>query len=189
MSTYWTHFCYPMNTSTHSEKDINSARTLFLVFCSSYIIGDIMGCLEDTYSLLFFIVVLSILYASRLYYRHIFLSALLALSLGYSVGQHAIVAQDARYATLQNITRNFTLKGDITGSVDTLLFRKERTSVYRVLIANFDTFANSENISQNTIPVLENNAVSLFVEIPSNLQIAPGDTIQFSGKIEKNIDE
>ncbi len=176
-----------MNTSPHPEKSINRARTLFLVFCSSFIIGDIIGCLGHIPSLLFFVGTLSILSFSRVYYRPTFLIALLAVSLGYSLGQQAVIAQERKYTTLKNITHNFTLKWDIIGSVDALLFRKERTTVYRVYIDNFATFAKWESKNSLTQYRKEEISTTIFVEIPSNLQIINGDKIAFSGKIENNL--
>ncbi|MBP6981794.1 hypothetical protein KBB25_03415, partial [Candidatus Gracilibacteria bacterium] len=77
-------------------------------------------------------------------------------------------------------TNNFTQKKDIIGEVDTILFKKAFSSVYRLNIKKID---NDDIISTG----YRQKKLSIFVEIPSNLHLKNGDIINFQGKIEQNI--
>lgn len=175
-----------MNSSPHTKKNIAGTRGLFLLFCGAFILGDILGCQRDILSICILVWSALVILIRDLRYSHIVLSLLLGVSLGFSLGQSATEEQMRKYDELREVTRGFTLKWHIEGTIEQLLFQKERTKVYLLSIDNFDTLDNfDKNVSKSLLE--KKYTTSLFVEIPSNLTIRNGDRIGFSGKVERNI--
>jgi ComEC/Rec2-related protein len=180
-----------MTTAAYTEKDLNIPRILFLIFCGCFIIGDVLGVLSDTESFLFFIGIGVFGIFSWKLSRYICLSALLGIGIGFLIWQQAFMLQYERYSILVNMTKNFSTKWTITWHIDTLLFKKERSSVYRLYIDNFDTLDNFDKNYDNALNssyLREKTRTSLFIEVPSNLRLNRGDHLEIPGKIMKNID-
>lgn len=175
-----------MTASSHPKKNIKNARALFLVFCGSYILGDIIGCLRESVYLGIIVSSLILGYLFIQEYRRTFLSLLLGISMGFSFWQSAIMHQEKMYRELSWITQNFTLRGNIQATVQGLMFQKERSKVFLVNIDNFDKIDNFDNINKVSISKGK-SSTTLFVEVPVNLTLRKGDIIGFSGKIENNI--
>ncbi len=175
-----------MTSSSYTKKTISSTRELFLIFCASYIIGDILGCQKDSmsiYILVWFVLIMGIF---RKWFLYILISLLLGVSFGFYTWQSANSEQTKKYDELAKITHQFTVKWNIEWTIEKLLFRKDHTIVYLLSIDNFDTIDNFDNNTSNPIGKSK-YTTSLFIEVPSNLTLRSGDRIGFSGKIEKNI--
>jgi ComEC/Rec2-related protein len=178
-----------MNTETHTEKNITQARFIFFVICGGFIIGDILGITRNVLSLAVLVIGLFFLYTTKRQYKYIFLVGILSMSIGYSFGKWATEKHDAQYTSLKQITGNFSRKMEITGKVDKLVFQKERTSVYKLYIDNFDTIDNFDKNKKNLYSYMstEHVSTSLFIEIPSNLTINIWDTVSAIGSIKENV--
>ena len=176
-----------MTSSSHTRKDIIRARGLFLLFCGAFILGDILGCQRDILNMCLLVgFTFMILIVKRRVYSPILLSLLLGVSLGFSLGQSASIEQMTKYDELREMTQGFTLKWKTEGTIEKLLFQKERTKVYLLSIDSFDKIDSFANSGSRLLPKRK-YTTSLFVEVPSNLTLRSGDRIGFSGKIEKNI--
>ena len=186
-----------MNTSIHAEKTINLARSLFIAFSISFIVGDVLGCLWDIWSILFLVWALFGIYLWYMssHYRFIVLLGILGMSIGYLIGLQWLGRYTQWYEHIRATTHDFTRKWALQGDVEDLLYTKERSKVYKVSIDifdtidkidTFDTTYTDKNTQYSRIP-WENPRFSLFIEIPSNLTLDVWDRIKFSGLIKKNI--
>lgn len=178
-----------MNTSSHTKKGIKTARIGFLLFWISFCIGDILWIL-GLYSIAYVIILLALTGSlwSR-YYRYIIISFVCGIIWGFALGHHENITHKNTLKYLTQLTENFEKKADITLTIDTILYTKERTKTYKAYIDNFDTFDNFdiwnntwENLSQNRL-----YKVSVFVEVPENLAIYDGDRLRFRWKIEPTL--
>ncbi len=70
----------------------------------------------------------------------------------------------------------------MTGRVDQLLYTSDLSSTYRLYI---DKIANR---STGHTEIFGSKNIGIFLEIPSNLHIGIGDTIEYTGKVMKVIE-
>ena len=180
-----------MNTSIHAEKTINPARSIFIAFCAAFIIGDVIGCLWDIWSLIFMVMIISGIYSFHIRSgsRFIALLGILGMSVGYLVGLHWVRQYTEWYERIRTVTHDFTRKWTLRGDVESLLYAKERSKVYQVSIDTFDTIdtPNGDKDIHHSQTLWGDARFSLFIEIPSNLTLEVWDRIRFSGLIKKNI--
>lgn len=108
------------------------------------------------------------------------LVSLLAMVLGYGYGDRCYRLSIQALEIMQNELHIFEGKKHITGTIDTRVFSKERSDIYRLNIDTVDTIS----IRDGPIP---EGKYSIFIEVPSNLDMHPGEKIGFVGKVSKNI--
>lgn len=169
-----------MNISKYREKNLVSVRGLFLIFCISYVFGDsvwVSSWLMSLNSLLCICLYICVAFSGR--FRIYSLIGLLAFSCGSFYGNYYSHRTIERISVLQ-AGGLYEWKKHITGKIDTVLFSKERSTTYRLLIDKID--------NRSTEKLLIPGPYSIFVEIPSNLDISPWDSIAFTGKIQKILD-
>jgi ComEC/Rec2-related protein len=150
---------------------------------------------------MFFILIVTLLGISWVFFRvlrSIFFFALLGLALGYFLGNMAQETQYQKYIKLREMTSEFSQKWEITGQIKKIAYRKDRSTVYLLMIDNFDNFDKSwSKPMQESISHVEEDGFSflvkrrlspsIFIEIPENLTVAIGDRVKFLGTIKKNI--
>jgi ComEC/Rec2-related protein len=169
------------------------------------IIGDIIGLISTGYILSVIVIITCTLALSVRHLRAILVSISLGLLLGGSLGISTHEAKKESYQKVADITWNFSLKGDITLTISSRAYKKERSWVYVWHIhtfANFDTFAKwqSNHIWKAENSVEEDTYIdhwlslwqrwvspTIFLEVPSNLDITPWDILEVRGKIRRNI--
>lgn len=180
-----------MNASPHSEKNIIHPRVLFILFCISLIWGDVFGSqgIENIDSILIVVCMSCCLFFIKIHYR-IILSILLGLSIGYFVWGYSWHQSYKKYEALQEITLNFTKKFSYTGKVEKLVFTKENTNVYLFLIDNFDNIDNFDKQKkwEETQYRKEKIRSSFFIEVPKNLDLHKGDTIEFTSIVKNTLE-
>lgn len=170
-----------MNISKHREKNLVHYRGLFLSFCLSYVIGDIIG-VSGGNSWDFWIFLSIFLFAlSVRKWRMLALTGIIAYMLGWGYGYYTYEKSFENIVFLEKEMHLFEGKKSVVGTIDSAMFSAERSNTYRLIIDNID------NISTHDIPEKEGK-LSIFVEIPSNLDIEEGDHISFTGKIRENIE-
>ncbi len=153
----------------YTRTTLESPRGFFLVFCSLFLIGDILWWSLWTTDIVFCILILlfGVIFHS---WRVMALFGVLGFILGAIIGYWAIQEKMNEYAQLSKITKGFTQKLYTEWVVEKRVYKKERSDVYRLHIDTFDTYSTS-----------------IFIEIPSNLHIKIGDILWFTGSIQKNI--
>lgn len=167
-----------MNLSKYREKNLVHARGLFLSFCTSYIIGDIVWVSGgwDFFIFLVFLIFIS------LWKRWILIGiiAIVGYLLWYGYGAYSYANTRATLDSLASSWYIYDVKNRYIWTIEKRLYSKERSEVYRLNIDNIDTTSTWEI----SIPEKE---ITIFVELPSNIRTEPGDVIWFTGKIQKNI--
>ncbi len=170
-----------MNISEYWEKNLVHPRGLFLTFCLSFILGDILGVWGKSFLFdLFPFCLLFGWFICTRYWRYIGVLWCTWILLWYSYGSHAA---ETRWNTIHELSSEYHLfegKKSILGTIDTHLFSKERSDTYRLSIDKIDNISTQKTAS-------EWRKISIFVEIPSNLHIHEGDVISFTGKISEII--
>ena len=92
------------------------------------------------------------------------------------------------FRILERITQGFEKKSRIEGTVEKEISQKERSRVVLLRIDTFDNFDTTSTISFSRFSFYrEVSRPSLFVEVPSNLDIEVGERIAFDAKIRSNI--
>lgn len=169
-----------MNISKHREKNLVHYRGLFLSFCLSYVIGDIIGVSHgNTWDFWIFLGIFLLALSMRKW-RILALTGMIAYVFGWGYGYYTYEKTFEKVVFLEKNVHLFEGKKSIVGTIDSAMFSTERSNTYRLIIDNID------NISTRDIPEKEGK-LSVFVEIPSNLDIKEGDQIAFTGKIRENI--
>ncbi len=92
------------------------------------------------------------------------------------------IKREIDYNILMKNTEWFSWSYTIKGKVEKILYTSNLTNTYRLHI---DNIAN-RSTKINTI-VSEKN-IGIFIEVPNNLHLTPGDIIEFDGKIMKLIE-
>lgn len=151
------------------QTTLGSPRGFFLIFCSLFLIGDIIWWTWWKIDILISIVFL-LFFALSHSWRYLAFFGIFGLLLGGVLGNSAIEKKMNEYVLLSKITNGFSLKQHNEGIVEKRVYKKDRSDVYRLHIDTIDT-----------------HSTSIFVEIPSNLHINIGDTLGFTGTIKKNI--
>ena len=169
-----------MNISKHWEKNIVHARGLFLTFCMSYIIGDIIAVSGSWLSTLMIFVSIATLMFSFSRWRIIIICSILWVILGYAYWYMSYAHTIETLHAMEDDIHIFEWKKYIRGTIDARLFTKERSATYRLIIATLDS-GSTQHIS---LPL---GKYSIFVEIPSNLRLNAWDMIAFTGRVSKNI--
>jgi ComEC/Rec2-related protein len=102
---------------------------------------------------------------------------LISLSLcGWYMGHQDLSVRQTDWQTLQDTTQNFSGSYTVRWTVDHLMYTSDLRSTYRLQIA---TIANRSTTQKS----LSWSDIGILVEVPNNLHIHIGDTIEFTGKI------
>lgn len=102
---------------------------------------------------------------------------LIFLSLcGWYMGHQDLNTRQEDWSKLRDITGNFSGSYTIRWTVDHLMYTSDLRSTYRLQI---DTIANRSTLQKS----LSWSDIGILVEIPNNLHIHIGDTIEFTSKI------
>jgi ComEC/Rec2-related protein len=146
----------------------------------SFIIGDIIGIIEGIWGMIFviFSIALGVLLFSK-YWRIYGLVTLITLLWGGYLGETTLWEIKYVQNTLEQ-TGIFEGKHTIRGTLEKELFEKERSRVYRLSLDKIDTI---DIISTYHGEISRN--MTLFVEVPSNLELNKWDQIELSGKIDR----
>lgn len=167
-----------MNISQYREKNLVHARGLFLSFCTSYIIGDIVWVSGgwDFFLFLGFLIIISV------WKRWIIIGliGIIGYILWYGYGSYTYKDTIDTLSDIESAWYIYDVKNRYSWTIEKRLYSKERSEVYRLNIDNIDT------TSTWSIPEL-GKKITVFVELPSNIRVTPGDVIGFTGKIQKNI--
>lgn len=178
-----------MNTSSYTKKGIKTARIGFLLFWISFCIGDILWILW-LYSIAYVIILLVLTGSLWLrYYRYIIIVFVCGIIWGFALGHHEDITHKNTLNHLIELTENFEKKAEITLTIDTILYTKERTKTYKAYIDNFDTFDNFDKWNKTWESYYYNGIerLSVFVEVPENLAIYNGDILRFRTNIEPTL--
>jgi ComEC/Rec2-related protein len=182
-------------TYTSYGKVILNPRRIFLLSVLLFVMGDILGIvwdevpfLEKWYLLISGLILISVFFLllqKKVWIFFLFLSIFwCGLSLGSNVKKEHL--ESYRYLSL--MTREFTEKKTISGTIEKELYRKDRSRTFLMKIDNFDNFDKTkDNPSIEGKNIGEDVETSIFLEIPSNLTLTPGEKIEVTGKIRKNI--
>lgn len=173
-----------MNTQTLDQKSItsnesHSLRGFFFIISVGFLIGDILGIVWDI-SLLWVLIAWVLGLSLIKKWRYWYLCIAISLFIGWMFGAHSTAIHLSKLDRLSHITQNFTQKVIVEWSIWEKLYKKAFSTVYRLDISKIDTIDISSTGTWWW-------ALSIFIEIPSNLHIHNDDTIRFTGKIEKNI--
>ena len=166
-----------MNTPHH--QTIEHPRLLFFLSFATYAIGIGCGIMSNwvlgiELCLLFPLVIILLGWWQRWY----IIALTLVLSLGGWYMWHRDYAErQAAWTSIERWTGGFSGSYIVTGRVDLLLYTSDLSSTYRLYI---DKIANR---STGDIELSSEQNIAIFLEIPSNLHIAIGDTIEYTGKI------
>lgn len=166
-----------MNLPKYRKNNIVHPRGLFLIFCISFILGDIIGVSSWFWSLdlIFCICLYSIgifSHTLRIYSLVgllLFLCGSLYGNASYSVARERVAILEQRWL--------YAWRKYITGTVEKALYSKDRSTTYRLLLDKID--------NRSTDIFTPSGSYSLFIEIPSNLDISIWDEIAFTGKVQK----
>ena len=101
---------------------------------------------------------------------------------GWYLGQRDYSSRVIAWEQLQKETSNFSGSYIVTGRVDQIMYTSDLSTTYRLHIANI------ANRSTGKSGHIEESDIGIFLEIPSNLRIWIGDTIEYTGKIMKVVD-
>ena len=161
------------------KQIVQNLYGLFFICGISFLFGIIFGIHYTTLYLILIGLFLFIIGVCIWNWRQVCFSWI-SIFLGYWMGHFAMINHQNDFNALSVETNNFTQKKDIIWEVDTILFKKAFSSVYRLNIKKID---NDDIIST----WYRQKKLSIFVEIPSNLHLKNGDIINFQWKIEQNI--
>ena len=169
-----------MNISKHWEENIVHPRGLFLTFCMSSLIGDIIAVSGWDLSVLVMFCSMLIILLVIPTWRILSMLGIIGILIGFGYGHTAYNANIEIVRVMEQDLHLFEGKKHIIGTIDERMFSKERSTSYRLIIDTIDT------ISTEDLP-RGKGKLTLFVEIPANLRIVPWDVIWFTGTVKKNI--
>ncbi len=188
-----------MNPSNYGTWNLENPRRIFLMSVSVFLMGDILGILNAMLPFIWIVfgVFLFVAFTMKSKYFVLFM-ILLASWIWYTVWKYSYENHRESVYLTEKITNWFQSSGKISGRIEKLMYRKERSVVYLFYIDNFDNFDKKTNnaVPERYIHVDQpknmwskgKNAIpSLFIEVPSNLVLHKWDRIVFSWKIRQNI--
>ncbi|MDD2694131.1 MAG: ComEC/Rec2 family competence protein [Candidatus Gracilibacteria bacterium] len=170
-----------MNISKYREKNLVHYRGLFLSFCSSYVLGDIVGVSSGKDWDFWIFLSIFLLLISMKKWRILAVTGIVAYMLGWGYGYSTYEQTLEKIIFLEKEIHLFDDKKSIIGTVDSKMFSAERSNTYRLIIDNIDNRSTQENPKGM-------RDLSIFIEIPSNLDIQEGERISFTGKIKENVE-
>lgn len=188
-----------MSTPNYRKRTLEDPKRVFFLCVVSLLVWDILG-IQNSPTILIELCLWLILIFIFLKWKIIALVLILgAMYSWYQLWSNAYQEQEKKYEYVKNITEGFSKKLKIQGVVKKLAYRKERSNVYLVYFDNFDNF---DKINDNPLDKEKSHVEqwqfigeggdssvrgSFFAEIPSNLHVHPGDTIEFVWALRSNI--
>lgn len=169
-----------MNRSSFIQnKIIPDFEKLFFMCGLIFLFGDILG-IYYSFSIVFIFIGCFLLFWVFLRKKVFWILFSLSILWGYFLWHTAIIGYEDNFNLLAKETSNFSQSVWVKWTINGVLYKKYFSNVYRLNLDKIDTFDTHS-------PQNRQKNLSIFLEIPSNLHISPGDHLSFTGKIAANI--
>lgn len=165
--------------TSQNDEIIEHPRMLFFLSFFCFTIGIVCGIIPDIslgIEVSLFLGLLMVLLGWWKRWYIVFLVITISF-LGWYLWRSDYQSREIEWTLLNRETSGFSGSYAITGKVEKLLYTTDLSSTYRLHI---DKIAN---ISTKNITNIEDKNIGILFEVPKNLHISIGDTIEYSGKI------